>query len=125
MKITLNIEEELLDRAAQLTGVKAKTHLVRLALQVLVSSESARRLARLGASEPQLGQVRRRRGGKETGARSSTRAFSGDDLKYWLSRTPEERIEAMEILRRMRWGDAVDQPIARVVKRRNRKDPDD
>ena len=52
-------------------------------------------------------------------------ATSVEDLKYWLSRTPEERIEAVEILRRMWWGDAVDQPIARVVKIRSRKDPED
>lgn len=38
-----------------------------------------------------------------------------DDLDYWLSRTPEERIECIEYLRRWVYGDAaVDAPIQRT-----------
>jgi hypothetical protein len=47
------------------------------------------------------------------------------DREYWLSRPSSERFEAIETLRRQFWGDAVDQPIARVVKRSNLKDQED
>ncbi|MBI5191435.1 MAG: type II toxin-antitoxin system VapB family antitoxin [Nitrospirae bacterium] len=61
MKTTLNIEDELLDKAAKLTGIKEKTSLVRLGLEALISRESARRLARLGGTEKGLEDVPRRR----------------------------------------------------------------
>jgi Arc/MetJ family transcription regulator len=61
MRTTLNIEGELLDRAARLTGVKEKTSLVRLGLEALIARESARRLARLGGTERKLRPVPRRR----------------------------------------------------------------
>ncbi|HET6463612.1 MAG TPA: type II toxin-antitoxin system VapB family antitoxin [Candidatus Krumholzibacteria bacterium] len=123
----MNVDNELLERAAKLTRITTKTDLVRLALLVVVSSESARRLARLGGTEPQLRQARRRHmtSKKVADRKNPMDAFSADDREYWLSRTPRERIEAVEILRRMKWGDAVDKPIARVVKRKNRKDPED
>lgn len=61
MKTTLNIDDQTLRRAAELTGVAEKTSLVRMGLEALISRESARRLARLGGTEKQLGKVRRRR----------------------------------------------------------------
>ena len=61
MRTTLNIDEELLHRAAKLTGVEEKTSLVRLGLQALIARESARRLARLGGSEESLRPIPRRR----------------------------------------------------------------
>lgn len=61
MRTTLNIDENLLRRAAQLTGVSKKTALVHMGLEALVARESARRLARLGGTEPGLMPVRRRR----------------------------------------------------------------
>jgi Arc/MetJ family transcription regulator len=64
MRTTLNIDPELLRRAAKLTGVSEKTSLVRLGLEALIARESARRLARLGGSEKGLAPVRRRRGGR-------------------------------------------------------------
>jgi putative antitoxin of VapBC-like toxin-antitoxin system len=48
-------------KAQALTGVKEKTLLVREALKALIERESARRLARLGGSEPALEASRRRR----------------------------------------------------------------
>ena len=60
MRTTLNIDDDLLARAASLTGVKEKTSLVRLGLEALISAESARRLAKLGGSEPELRPVHRR-----------------------------------------------------------------
>lgn len=61
MRTTLNIDDELLGKAAQLTGVKEKTSLVRLGLEALVSLESARRLARLGGTQKKLRRTKRRR----------------------------------------------------------------
>jgi Arc/MetJ family transcription regulator len=61
MRMTLNIDDDLLERAASLTGVTEKTSLVRLGLEALISRESARRLARLGGSQPHLEQVTRRK----------------------------------------------------------------
>ena len=60
MRTTLNIDDALLTRAQQLTGLSGKAELVREGLQALIERESARRLARLGGSEPQLKPVSRR-----------------------------------------------------------------
>jgi Arc/MetJ family transcription regulator len=61
MRTTLNIDDQLIERAIRLTGVQEKTQLVRLGLEALISREAAKRLARLGGSEPQLKDIRRRR----------------------------------------------------------------
>ena len=61
MRTTLNIEDELLARAAKLTGVKEKTSLVKLGLEALIARESGRRLARLGGTERRLEPISRRR----------------------------------------------------------------
>ena len=60
MRTTLNIDDQLLAEAQSMTGLAEKTALVREALKALVERESARRLARLGGSEPQLQPVPRR-----------------------------------------------------------------
>ena len=61
MRTTLNIEDELLARAAELTGIKEKTSLVRLCLEALIARESAKRLAALGGTEKNLEMIPRRR----------------------------------------------------------------
>ncbi|HEV7672532.1 MAG TPA: type II toxin-antitoxin system VapB family antitoxin [Thermoanaerobaculia bacterium] len=61
MRTTLNIDEQLLERAAQLTGVSDKTALVRSGLEALIALESARRLAKLGGKEKDLRTIPRRR----------------------------------------------------------------
>ena len=61
MRTTLNIDDETLKRAAELTGIKEKTSLVRLGLEALIARESSKRLATLGASEANLRPVPRRR----------------------------------------------------------------
>jgi len=61
MRTTLNIDDEILERAARLTGVTEKTALVRLGLYALVAAESSKRLARLGGSEKGLRPIPRRR----------------------------------------------------------------
>ena len=61
MRTTINIEDELLDKAAELTGIKEKTSLVRLGLEALIKRESAKRLAKLGGTEKKLEKIPRRR----------------------------------------------------------------
>jgi Arc/MetJ family transcription regulator len=61
MRTTLNIEDELLDKAAKLTGIKEKTSLVKRGLESLIAVESAKRLARLGGTEKGLKTIPRRR----------------------------------------------------------------
>ncbi|WP_018869164.1 MULTISPECIES: type II toxin-antitoxin system VapB family antitoxin [unclassified Thioalkalivibrio] len=61
MRTTINIDDELLEEARRMTGVSEKTILVREGLRALVERESARRLAQLGGSEPDLEAVPRRR----------------------------------------------------------------
>jgi len=64
MRTTLNIEEKLLAKAAELTGIQEKTALVRLGLEALIARESAKRLAKLGGTEKKLEMVPRRRVGE-------------------------------------------------------------
>jgi len=61
MRTTLNIDDQLLAEARRLSGVTEKAALVREGLRALIERESARRLARLGGSEPQLKPIPRRR----------------------------------------------------------------
>ncbi|MES9939596.1 MAG: type II toxin-antitoxin system VapB family antitoxin [Candidatus Thiodiazotropha sp. 6PLUC1] len=61
MRTTLNIDDQLLSEAQRICGVTEKTALVREGLRALIERESARRLARLGGSEPQLELPPRRR----------------------------------------------------------------
>jgi Arc/MetJ family transcription regulator len=61
MRTTINIDEELLAEAQRATGVNERTALIHAGLEALIARESARRLARLGGSEPRLGRVPRRR----------------------------------------------------------------
>jgi len=60
MRTTLALDDDLLAKAQALTGVSEKTALVRAALTALIQRESAKRLALLGGSEPQLGEAPRR-----------------------------------------------------------------
>ena len=61
MRATLVLDDDLIATAQDLTGVQEKTLLVREALKALIERESARRLARLGGSEPRLKVTTRRR----------------------------------------------------------------
>jgi len=61
MRTTLNIQDDLINKACQLTGIKEKTSLVNLGLEALISRESSRRLAKLGGSEKKLKVIPRRR----------------------------------------------------------------
>ena len=61
MRTTLNIDDELLAKAAELTGIKEKTSLVKLGLEALIARESAKRLAALAGTEKNLEMIPRRR----------------------------------------------------------------
>ncbi len=61
MRTTLNIEDALIKKASQLTGVREKTYLVRMGLQALISQESSKRLAKLGRTEKNIQSIPRRR----------------------------------------------------------------
>ena len=61
MRTTIVLDDELLAKARAFTGVEEKSALVREALKALIERESARRLARLGGSEPDLVAAPRRR----------------------------------------------------------------
>lgn len=61
MRTTLTLDDDLLARAAELTGISEKAALVREGLTALIQRESARRLALLGGSEPNLRDIPRRR----------------------------------------------------------------
>ncbi|MEW6345510.1 MAG: type II toxin-antitoxin system VapB family antitoxin [Pseudomonadota bacterium] len=60
MRTTLALDDDLLAKAQAFTGLQEKSALIREALKALIERESARRLARLGGSEPDLKPVRRR-----------------------------------------------------------------
>jgi Arc/MetJ family transcription regulator len=61
MRTTVTLDDQLLAQAQQLVGDMERSALLREALQALVQRESARRLAALGGSQPDLAPVPRRR----------------------------------------------------------------
>lgn len=61
MRTTVNIDDKLMETAQRLTGIEEKAALLRAGLKALIEQESARRLASLGGSEPQVLDVSRRR----------------------------------------------------------------
>ncbi len=63
MRTTINIDNDLMEKAQSMTGMTEKTALVREGLRALIERESARRLARLGGTEPKLQTIPRRQTG--------------------------------------------------------------
>jgi Arc/MetJ family transcription regulator len=61
MRTTINIDDKILGKASELTGIREKTALVRMGLEALIARESAKRLARLGGTAKGLRPVPRRR----------------------------------------------------------------
>ncbi len=64
MRTTVNLDTDLLAEASRLTGMTERTALLHAGLRALIERESARRLARLGGSQPDLEPVPRRREGE-------------------------------------------------------------
>ena len=61
MRTTINIDDGLLEEAQRLTGISEKTQVIREAIMCIIQRESARRLALLKGSEPDLKAIPRRR----------------------------------------------------------------
>lgn len=61
MRTTLNLDDELVEKAREFTGIREKTALVHEGLKALVAREAARRLAALGGTMPHLRPIPRRR----------------------------------------------------------------
>ncbi|MBX9825115.1 MAG: type II toxin-antitoxin system VapB family antitoxin [Xanthobacteraceae bacterium] len=61
MRTTLALDDDLLAKAQEYTGLKEKSALVNQALKVLVQVEAGRRLAQLGGSDPGAKAPPRRR----------------------------------------------------------------
>lgn len=61
MRTTLNIDDTILKKAGELSGIQEKTALVRAGLEALIARESSRRLAELGGSERNLKPIKRRK----------------------------------------------------------------
>ena len=61
MRTTVALDDELVRMAQEFTGVAEKTALIREALKALIERESARRLASLGGTMPDLNTIPRRR----------------------------------------------------------------
>jgi Arc/MetJ family transcription regulator len=55
------LDDDLVAEAAKLTGIAEKTALVHEGLRALIARESARRLAALGGTDPDLESIPRRR----------------------------------------------------------------
>jgi Arc/MetJ family transcription regulator len=61
MRTKLTIPDELLEEARCLSGLEKTSAIVNEALRALIQRESARRLARLGGTEPGLAVITRRK----------------------------------------------------------------
>lgn len=61
MRTTVVLDDELLAKAEEYTGIREKSALIRAALRALVEREAARRLARMGGSEPDVTDIPRPR----------------------------------------------------------------
>ena len=61
MRTTIVLDDDLLAKAQALTSLQEKSSLVKEALKALIARESAKRLANLGGSEPQLEMISRRK----------------------------------------------------------------
>ena len=61
MRTTLILDDALVERARELTGIREKTAIVHAGIEALIARESARRLAALGGTEPQLKAIPSRR----------------------------------------------------------------
>lgn len=63
MRATVALDDELLQKAQEYSGVTERTALLREALKALIHVEASRRLAALGGTEPDLEDIKRVRVG--------------------------------------------------------------
>jgi Arc/MetJ family transcription regulator len=57
MRTTLNLDDGLIERARELTGIREKTALVRAGLEALIAREAGKRLAMLGGTQPKMANL--------------------------------------------------------------------
>jgi Arc/MetJ family transcription regulator len=62
MRTTVTIDDELIDQAMALSGTRETSALLKQGLRALIEQESARRLARLGGTDPSGLAAPRQRG---------------------------------------------------------------
>jgi Arc/MetJ family transcription regulator len=60
MRTTIALDDDLIAKAEAYTGLREKSSLIREALKALIERESARRLALLGGTQPDLVAAPRR-----------------------------------------------------------------
>jgi hypothetical protein len=60
MRTTLNLDEAILKKASDLSGISEKTQLLHEGLKALIAKQSALRLSRLGGTSPKLKNIPRR-----------------------------------------------------------------
>jgi len=61
MRTTLNINDKIMEKASQPTGIREKTTLVQTGLEALIARESSKRLAKIGGTEQDLRPIGRQR----------------------------------------------------------------
>ena len=60
MRTTLNLDEAILKKASDLSGISEKTQLLHEGLKALIAKKSAVRLSKLGGTSPKLKNIPRR-----------------------------------------------------------------
>jgi Arc/MetJ family transcription regulator len=80
MRITADLEAHLVDTAQRLTGLRRRSELLRAALTALIGRESARRLAGVGGSQPDLELPPRRRSDEDLEDEAAFEERSGETL---------------------------------------------
>lgn len=61
MRTTITLDDDLMEKAAEYTGLSERSAIIREALRALIAREAARRLAAMGGSDPEAAAGRRRR----------------------------------------------------------------
>jgi len=61
MRTTVTIDDKLLEKAREYSGVKETSTLLRMGLEAYVQREAAIRLAKMGGTQPGLEYIPRRR----------------------------------------------------------------
>ncbi len=73
MRTTVTLDEHLLARAAEITGITDESTLIRMGLEALLARESAQRLSLLGGSDPTATSAPRTRGDDDPSHRGAVR----------------------------------------------------
>jgi Arc/MetJ family transcription regulator len=61
MRTTVTLDDELMEKAAEYSGLSERSAIIREALKAFIAREAARRLAAMGGSDPTARAAPRRR----------------------------------------------------------------